>query len=106
MHGHGTEVPRGYPACKNYREFQFCVDSLPFKENAEAKVILSKLQLDNITLVEVYKTGPYAITPLRICMNSGMKQPLPSGVSLDLYTVTLGIWEHRIAFTKDISKFY
>ncbi len=117
MHGHGTEVPREYPACKNYRECQFWVDSLPFKENAEAKVILSKLQLDNITLVEAYKTGPYAITPLRICMNSSMKQPLPSGVSLtncllgrqalaDLYTVTLGIWEHRTAFTKDISKFY
>jgi hypothetical protein len=47
-----------------------------------------------------------------------MKKPLPSGVILtdcllkgqpalaDLYAVTLGILEHRIAFTKDISKFY
>jgi hypothetical protein len=24
----------------------------------------------------------------------------------DLYTVTLGIREHKVAFTKDISKFY
>jgi hypothetical protein len=51
-------------------------------------------------------------------MNSSMKQPRPSRVSLnnclltgplalaDLYTVTLGIREHRVAFTKDISKFY
>jgi hypothetical protein len=51
-------------------------------------------------------------------MNSSMKQPRPSGVSLndcllkgppalaDLYTVTLGIREHKVAFTKDISKFY
>jgi hypothetical protein len=51
-------------------------------------------------------------------MNSSMKQPKPSGVSLndcllkgppalaDLYTVTLGIREHKVAFTKDISKFY
>ncbi len=51
-------------------------------------------------------------------MNSSMKQPQPSGVSLndcllkgppalaDLYTVTLGIREHKVAFTKDISKFY
>jgi hypothetical protein len=47
-----------------------------------------------------------------------MKQPKPSGVSLndcllkgppalaDLYTVTLGIREHKVAFTKDISQFY
>jgi hypothetical protein len=51
-------------------------------------------------------------------MNSSMKQPKPSGVSLndcllkgppalaDLYTVTLGMREHEVAFTKDISKFY
>ncbi len=51
-------------------------------------------------------------------MNSSMKQPKPSGVSLndrllkgppalaDLYTITLGIREHKVAFTKDISKFY
>jgi hypothetical protein len=51
-------------------------------------------------------------------MNSSMRQPKPSGVSLndlllkvppalaDLYTVTLGIREHKVAFTKDISNFY
>jgi hypothetical protein len=51
-------------------------------------------------------------------MNSSMKQPAPSGVSLDncllkglsalvaLYAVTLGMREHKVAFTKDISKFY
>ncbi len=71
-----------------------------------------------ISMVEAFKTGPHATTPLRICMNSSMKQPKPSGVSLndcllkgppalaDLYTVTLGIREHKVAFTKDISKFY
>jgi hypothetical protein len=71
-----------------------------------------------ISMVEAFKTGPHATTPLRICMNSSMKQPKPSGVSLndcllkgppalaDLYMVTLGIWEHKLAFTKDISKFY
>jgi hypothetical protein len=59
-----------------------------------------------ISMVEAFKTGPHATTPLRICMNSSMKQPKPSGVSLnycllkeppalaDLYMVTLGIWEH------------
>jgi hypothetical protein len=71
-----------------------------------------------ITIVEAYKTAPYNTTPLRICMNNSMRQPLLSGISLndcllegplaqeDLYTVTLEIREHRVAFTKDISKFY
>ncbi len=70
-----------------------------------------------ISMVEAFKTGPFATTPLRICMNSSMRQPQPSGVSLndcllkgppalaDLYTVTLGMREHKVAFTKDISKF-
>jgi hypothetical protein len=72
-----------------------------------------------ISMVEAFKTGSHATTPLRICMNSSMKQPKPSWVSLnncllragppalaDLSTVTLGIWEHKVAFTKDFSKFY
>ncbi len=54
----------------------------------------------------------------RICMNSTMKPPLPSRVSLsdcllkgplglaNLNTVTLGTREHKVAFMKDISKFY
>jgi hypothetical protein len=74
--------------------------------------------INYISMVEAFKTGPFATTPLRICMNSSMKQPQPSGVSLndcllkgppalaDLYAVTLGIREHKVAFTKDISKFY
>ncbi len=71
-----------------------------------------------ISMVEAFKTGPHTTTPLRISMNSSMKQPKPSGVSLndcrlkgppalaDLYTVILSIREHKVAFTKDISKFY
>jgi hypothetical protein len=67
---------------------------------------------------EAYKTGLFAMTPLRICMNSSMKQPLPirgqpeplsneGPASLaDLYTLTLGIREHRVTFAKDVSKFH
>jgi hypothetical protein len=77
-----------------------------------------KGSINYISMVEAYKIGPFATTPLRICMNSSMKQPMPSEVSLyncllkgppalaDLYTVTLGIREHKVTFTKDISKFY
>ncbi len=28
-----------------------------------------------INMVEAFKTGPFATTPLRICMNSSMRQP-------------------------------
>jgi hypothetical protein len=69
-------------------------------------------------MVEAYKTVPYATTPLGICINSSMKQLLPSGASLnnsllkglpvvaDLYSMTLGVLEHKVTFTKYISKFY
>jgi hypothetical protein len=71
-----------------------------------------------ITMVEALKNGPHTTTPLRICMNSSMKQPLPSWKSLndclmkgpsvlvDLFTVTLGMQEYQYALTKDLSKFY
>ncbi len=71
-----------------------------------------------ITMVEADKMGPYATTLLRICMNSSVRQPLPAGVSFndcllkspmafaDLFTVLLGMREHRVAFNKEISKFY
>jgi hypothetical protein len=70
-----------------------------------------------ITMVEALKNGPHTTTPLRICMNSSMKQPLPSGKSLndclmkgpsalvDLFTITLGMREYQYALTKDLSKF-
>jgi hypothetical protein len=69
-------------------------------------------------MIEAYKAGPYAMTPLRICWKSSMKRPQPSGVRLkdcllkeppalaDLYTAILGIGEHKVAFMTDISKFY
>ncbi len=55
--------------------------------------------INYISMVEAFKTGPFTTTLLRICMNSSMKQPQSSGVSLndcllkgppalaDLYTV-------------------
>jgi hypothetical protein len=71
-----------------------------------------------ISMVEAFKEGPHSTTPLRICMNSSLKQPYPVSLSLnyclikgpsalvDLFTVTLCIREHRHALTKDLSKFY
>jgi hypothetical protein len=71
-----------------------------------------------IAMVEAFKKGPHSTTPLRICMNSSLKQPPPVKKSLndclmkgpsalvDLFTVTLSIREHKYALTKDLSKFY
>jgi hypothetical protein len=100
------------------QQFQDNVDRGAFKPFPKEKADQYKGPVNYISMVEAFKTGPHATTPLRICMNSSMKQPKPSGVSLndcllkepsalaDLYTVTLGIREHKVPFTKDISKFY
>jgi hypothetical protein len=100
------------------RQFQDNVDRRVFRPIPREEANQYKGAVNYISMVETFKTGPFATTPLRICMNSSMKQPRPSGVSLndcllkgppalaDLYTVTLGIREHKVAFTKDISKFY
>jgi hypothetical protein len=97
-----------------------------FKDNADRGVFKSltrkeaeiyKGPMNYISMVEAFKVGPYATTPLRICMNSSMKQRSPSralndcllkgpSAQADLYTVTLGMRENKVAFTKDISKFY
>jgi hypothetical protein len=79
---------------------------------------MKNLSTTYVSMVEAFKSGPYATTRLKICMNSNVKKPPPSGVCLndcllkgplalaDLYTVMLGMREHKVAFTKDISKFY
>jgi hypothetical protein len=71
-----------------------------------------------ITMVKALKNGPHTTTPLRICINSSMKEPMLSGKSLndclmkgpsalvDLFTVTLGLREYQYALTNDLSKFY
>jgi hypothetical protein len=100
------------------QQFQDNMDRGVFKPVPREKADQYKGLMNYISMVEAFKTGLHATTPLRICMNSSMKQPRLSGVSLndcllkgppalaDLCTVTLGIREHRVAFTKDIFKFY
>ncbi len=64
------------------------------------------------------RTGHSPTTPLRICMDSSVRQPLLWGLNLndhlqkelpglaDLQTVMLGMRKHGAAFTKDIFQFY
>jgi hypothetical protein len=100
------------------RQFQDNVDRGVFKALSREEVSRYKGPVNYISMMEAFKTGLHAATPLRICMNSSMSQPMPSGVSLndcllkgppalaDLYMVTLGIREYKVAFAKDIFKFY
>jgi hypothetical protein len=100
------------------QQFQDNEDRGVFKPLTRQEATSYKSPVNYISMVEAFKVGQYVTTPLRICMNSSMKQPPPSGVSLndcllkgpsalsDLYTVTLGMRECKVAFTKDISKFY
>jgi hypothetical protein len=93
--------------------------------NRDVSKELSKEELEGwkgpfnyIAMVEAFKNGSHATTPLRICMNSSLKQLPPIRKSLnyclmkgppalvDLFTVTLSFREHRYALTKDLSKFY
>ncbi|OBQ32859.1 MAG: hypothetical protein AN484_27625, partial [Aphanizomenon flos-aquae WA102] len=100
------------------KQFQDTVDRGVFKRLSPEELAAWKGPVNYIAMVEAFKEGPHQTTPLRICMNSALKQPPPSGLSLNdllmkgpsalvsLCTVTLSIREYRYALTKDLSKFY
>jgi hypothetical protein len=99
-------------------EFYKTVERGVFKEITREEMAAWDGPVNYISMVEAFKEGPHSTTPLRICMNSSLKQPQPLLLSLndclvkgpsalvDLFTVTLCIREHRYALTKDLSKFY
>jgi hypothetical protein len=64
-------------------QFQDNVDRAVFRALSEEETSSYKGPVNYISMVEAFKTGPHATTPLRICMNSSMRQPKPSGVSLN-----------------------
>ncbi len=89
-----------------------------FKEIGPEEMAAWNGLVNYISMVEAFKEGPHSTTPLRICMNSSLRQPKPVSLSLngclmkgpsaqvDLFTVTLCIGEHRYSLRKDLSKFY
>jgi len=99
-------------------EFYKTVEHGVFKEITREEMAAWDGPVNYISMVEAFKEGPHSTTPLRICMNSSLKQPQPVSLSLndclvkgpsalvDLFTVTLRIREHRYALKKDLSKFY
>jgi hypothetical protein len=90
------------------KQFYETVERAMFKEigRKEMKKWKGPVNYMYITMVEAFKEGPHSTTPLRICMNSSLRQPKPVSMVLndclmkgpsalvDLFTVTLGIREH------------
>ena len=98
--------------------FQDIVDRGVFKELTSQDMRSWEGPVNYISIVCAFKQGPHQSTPLRLCMNSSMKQPPPVSKSLndllmkgppalaDLFSVTVGMRESKYALAKDISKFY
>jgi hypothetical protein len=57
------------------RQFQDNMDQGVFKPIPKEEADRYKGAMNYISMVEAFKTGPHATTPLRICMNSSIKQP-------------------------------
>ncbi len=54
-----------------------------FKEIGPEKMAVWDGPVNYISLMEAFKEGPHSTTPLRICMNSSLKQPKPVSLSLN-----------------------
>jgi hypothetical protein len=55
------------------RQFQDNVDRGVFRALTREEAGKYKSPVNNISIVEAFRMGPHATTPLRICMNSSMK---------------------------------
>jgi hypothetical protein len=97
------------------KNFQETIDRGVFKKLTQEEADSYTGPINYITMTGTFKPG--STSPIRICMNSRMKQPgtrlslndiLMKGPSslADLFAVTLGFREHRYAAAKDFSKFY
>ncbi len=86
-----------------------------FVELAEEARHAYKGPVNYVSLVEAFKEGPGATTPLRLCVNSSLKfkglslnEILYKGPSAlnDLFGVLLNFRKYPVALVKDIKKFY
>ena len=97
------------------KNFQETIDRGVFKELTKEEADSYTGPVNYITMTETFKPG--STSPIRICMNSSMKQPgtrlslndiLMKGPSslADLFAITVGFREFKYAAAKDLSKFY
>ncbi len=54
-----------------------------FEEISPEKMAAWDGPINYMSMVEAFKEGPHSTTPLRICMNSSLKQPKPVSLSLN-----------------------
>jgi hypothetical protein len=64
-------------------EFYKTVERGVFKEITREEMAAWGGPVNYISMVEAFKEGPHSTTPLRICMNSSLKQPKPVSLSLN-----------------------
>jgi len=64
-------------------EFYKTVEHGVFKEITREEMAAWDGPVNYISMVEAFKEGPHSTTPLRICMNSSLKQPQPVSLSLN-----------------------
>ncbi len=64
-------------------EFYKTVERRVFKEITREEMAAWDSPVNYISMVEAFKEGPHSTTPLRICMNSSLKQPHPASLSLN-----------------------
>jgi hypothetical protein len=62
-------------------QFQDNIDKGVFKHLSGEELKAYEGPVNYISMLEAYKMGPNATTPLRVCMNSSMKQPQPCGLA-------------------------
>ncbi len=65
------------------RGFYKTVERGVFKEISPEKMAAWDGPINYISMMEAFKEGPHSTTPLRICMNSSLKQPKPVSLSLN-----------------------
>jgi hypothetical protein len=73
-------------------QFRDTVERGVFRELSEEELKEWKGPLNYIAMVEAFKNGPHATTPLRICMKSSLKQPPPVKKSLNDCLMKAGLW--------------
>jgi hypothetical protein len=93
------------------KNFQETIDRGVFKKLTQKEADSYKGPVNYIMMTETFKPG--STSPIRICMNSSIKQPITrlslndilmkGPLSLaDLFAVTLGFREHKYAAAKDL----
>jgi hypothetical protein len=65
------------------KEFYKTVERGVFRKIGPKEMTAWEGPVNYISMVEAFKEGPHSTRPLRICMNSSLRQPKPVSLSLN-----------------------